>query len=61
MAASTDTDGMLHYGLFKLYKKLGRSEDAKRALQAWEELRHRASASSQPNSPPTPPNASQEE
>jgi len=24
-AASTDTDGMLHYGLFKVYKKLGRT------------------------------------
>ena len=53
-AASTDTDGMLHYGLFKLYKKLGRTDDAKRALQVSQELRHRAAASSEPGSSPKP-------
>jgi len=40
-AASTDTDGMLHYNLFKLYRNLGRSEEAKRALQISNELRSR--------------------
>jgi tetratricopeptide (TPR) repeat protein len=60
-AASTDTDGMLHYGLFKLYKKLGRSDDAKRALQVWEELRHRPSSSSQQNTAPALPQDSQRE
>jgi Flp pilus assembly protein TadD len=53
-AASTDTDGMLHYGLLKLYKKLGRTEDAKRALQVWGELHSRASASAHDNSVPVP-------
>jgi tetratricopeptide (TPR) repeat protein len=53
-AASTDTDGTLHYGLLKLYKKLGRTEDAKRALRVWEELHSRASASSEDNSGPVP-------
>ena len=60
-AASTDTDGMLHYGLFKLYRKLGRAEDANRALQISNDLRHRSSAASEqnsrpgvPGSPPTP-------
>jgi tetratricopeptide (TPR) repeat protein len=51
-AASTDTDGMLHYGLFKLYRKLGRAEDATRALQISNELRHRSSAASEQNSRP---------
>jgi tetratricopeptide (TPR) repeat protein len=31
-AASTDTDGMLHYKLFNLYRKAGHSQEAQRAL-----------------------------
>jgi tetratricopeptide (TPR) repeat protein len=32
LAASTDTDGSLHYQLFKLYRKLGEKEKANEAL-----------------------------
>jgi uncharacterized protein YprB with RNaseH-like and TPR domain len=32
LAVSTDTDGSLHYQLYKLYRKLGEKEKANEAL-----------------------------
>jgi tetratricopeptide (TPR) repeat protein len=53
LAASTDTDGMLHYNLFKLYRNLGRSEEAERALQISNELRKRQPGGSDSNAKPS--------
>ena len=50
-AANTDGDGMLHYNLFRLYRKVGRKEDAQRALQISNELRSK--------NPGSPANAEQ--
>jgi tetratricopeptide (TPR) repeat protein len=48
-AAGTDNDGMLHYALFKLYRRLGRTQDANRALQVSNGLRRRSAAASEQN------------
>jgi tetratricopeptide (TPR) repeat protein len=53
-AASTDNDGMLHYGLLKLYRKLGRLDDAKRAMEVSNQLRRRANSGSEHDSAPAP-------
>ena len=41
-AASTDTDGSLHYVLFNLYRKVGEKESAEQALLASDRLKERA-------------------
>jgi tetratricopeptide (TPR) repeat protein len=41
-AASSDTDGSLHYLLFSLYRKLGKTEKAKQALQDSNRLNQQA-------------------
>jgi tetratricopeptide (TPR) repeat protein len=53
LAARTDTDGMLHYNLFKLYRNLGRSEEAKGALKTSNELRSRQPGGSESSAKPS--------
>jgi tetratricopeptide (TPR) repeat protein len=55
-AASTDSDGMLHYGLLKLYRKLGRVDDARRAMEVSNQLRRRSNSASEHDSAPVPEN-----
>lgn len=51
-AEATDTDGMLHYNLFKLYRQLGRTAEANRALRISNELRSRQTSAGQPPAAP---------